>query len=58
MKKKIIGIALIILSLIIILTPFTPGSAVGIIGLDMLFGHKVKRWNNIKKRIKHLLKYK
>ena len=51
-KRKFLGVVFIILGLIILLTPFTPGSILLLVGADMLFGHKVKWWNNFKKRLK------
>ena len=50
--KKFWGVVFIILGLIILLTPFTPGSVLILIGADMLFGRRVKWWNDLKKRIK------
>jgi hypothetical protein len=51
-KKKFWGTIFVILGLIILLTPFTPGSVLLLIGADMLFGHRVKWWNNLKKKLK------
>jgi len=54
--RKLWGMVFIILGLIILLTPFTPGSVLLLIGLDMLFGDKWLWWNQTKKRILVFLK--
>ena len=54
--RKFWGMVFIILGLIILLTPFTPGSVLLLIGLDMLFGDKWPWWNQTKKRILVFLK--
>lgn len=46
---KITGVALIVLGVISLVTPFTPGSWLVFIGLellgfDLIFWHKIKRW--------------
>jgi len=50
--KKFWGTIFIILGLIIILTPFTPGSILLLIGLDMFFGDKWPWWNNFKNKVR------
>ena len=54
--RKFWGTIFIILGLIILLTPFTPGSVLLLVGLDMSFGHKWPWWN--KTREKFLLRFK
>jgi len=49
--RKILGILLVIVGTLILLTPFTPGSILLVIGLDILFGNKVEWWTKIKKKI-------
>jgi hypothetical protein len=51
LTKKIAGVIFAILGLVILLTPFTPGSILLLIGLDMLFGHKWPWWNRTKLKI-------
>ncbi|OGN01120.1 MAG: hypothetical protein A3B91_02705 [Candidatus Yanofskybacteria bacterium RIFCSPHIGHO2_02_FULL_41_29] len=50
-KKKIIGWFFIVLGLIILLTPFTPGSILLIIGADMVFGDRPE-WIRLKQKVK------
>ena len=57
-KKKFLGVVFVILGLIILFTPFTPGSILLLIGADMLFGHRVKWWNGFKKRLKRFFNEK
>jgi len=45
--KKIIGILLIIIGLLALVTPFTPGSWLIFIGLEF-FGFRVLFWDKIK----------
>lgn len=47
--KKIIGILLVLIGLIALVTPFTPGSWLIIIGLELL-GFRMLYWNKIKSR--------
>ena len=54
--KKIVGAVLLVLGLVILLTPFTPGSILILVGLDMLAGHKWPWWNKTKKKILLLFK--
>ena len=56
--RKILGIFLVIAGTLILLTPFTPGSILLVIGLDILLGHKVKWWIKIKKKIFTYIKLK
>lgn len=51
LTKKIVGGILFLLGVIILLTPFTPGSILLLIGVDMLFGDKWPWWNKTKKKI-------
>lgn len=53
--KKITGVILVLIGLIILLTPFTPGSILLLIGLDMFFGHKWSWWNRTKLKILRFL---
>ena len=50
--KKVVGVVLIILGLLALLTPFTPGSWVIFIGLEFLGLRSIfsDRWNNFWKR--------
>ena len=52
--RKVLGVFLVIAGTLILLTPFTPGSILLIIGLDILLGHRVKWWTKIKKKVKLL----
>lgn len=54
--KKVLGLFLVIVGTLILLTPFTPGSILLVIGLDILFGDRVKWWVRIKKRILRFLR--
>ncbi|MDO8669156.1 MAG: hypothetical protein Q7K65_02595 [Candidatus Buchananbacteria bacterium] len=49
--RRFWGIIFIVLGLVILLTPFTPGSILLLIGLDMLFGDKWPWWNKTKERV-------
>ena len=49
--KKFLGWIFIILGLVIALTPFTPGSIILVIGMDMVFGDHPE-WQKMKKKIK------
>jgi len=46
--KKLLGIFFIIVGFLILITPFTPGSILLIIGLDMVFGDRWPRWQKTK----------
>lgn len=50
-NKKFLGWVFIIVGLVILLTPFTPGSVLLIIGADMVFGD-TPRWRELKQRAK------
>lgn len=50
-KKKILGWLLILIGLVIALTPFTPGSILFVIGVDMVFGDWPE-WQKLKQKIK------
>lgn len=54
--RKLLGLFLVLVGTFILLTPFTPGSILLVIGLDLLFGNKVKWWVKIKKRIFRIIK--
>lgn len=54
--KKAWGLFLVVVGTLILLTPFTPGSILLIIGLDILFGHKVKWWLKFKKKFYSYIK--
>lgn len=49
--KKFLGWVFIILGLVIVLTPFTPGSILLIIGADMVFGDWPE-WKRLKEKVK------
>ena len=51
LNKKIGGWALIVIGLVILLTPFTPGSILLVIGLDLVFGDRWPRWSRTKTRL-------
>jgi len=43
--KKVIGVALIIVGLVALVTPFSPGSWLALIGLELLgFGILLEKW--------------
>lgn len=50
-KKKILGWILIVIGLVILLTPFTPGSILLLIGAEMVFGDWPE-WKNLKQKAK------
>ncbi len=56
--RKILGVFLVIVGTVILLTPFTPGSILLVIGLDILLGHRVKWWIKTKKKIFNYIKWK
>jgi len=56
--KRAWGLFLVILGILILLTPFTPGSILLVFGLDILLGHKVKWWVKTKKKIYTYIKWK
>ena len=49
MLKKIIGVLLIIIGLAALFTPFTPGSWLIFVGLELL-GFRILFWDKIKAR--------
>jgi len=49
--KKIVGWVFIILGLVIALTPFTPGSILLLVGMEMVFGDWPE-WQKFKKKVK------
>ena len=49
--KKIIGWILIIIGLVILLTPFTPGSILFLVGAEMVFGDWPK-YKKLKQKVK------
>ncbi|MEK7506999.1 MAG: hypothetical protein AAB585_00445 [Patescibacteria group bacterium] len=55
-NRKIAGLILAALGLLILLTPFTPGSILLLIGLDMAFGHRWMWWKNKKKKFLKFLR--
>ena len=57
-RRKIWGLFLVVVGIFILLTPFTPGSILLVIGLDILFGNKIKWWVKIKRRIFGILRLK
>ncbi|OGN01219.1 MAG: hypothetical protein A3I26_02110 [Candidatus Yanofskybacteria bacterium RIFCSPLOWO2_02_FULL_43_10] len=46
--KKPLGIFFIVVGLLILITPFTPGSILLIIGIDMVFGNRWPWWKKTK----------
>lgn len=48
--KKILGILLIILGLFIFVTPFTPGSWLFFVGLELL-GVRLVFWNKLQEKL-------
>jgi small-conductance mechanosensitive channel len=48
--KKILGIFLILVGIFALLTPFTPGSWLAFVGLELL-GVRVAFWDKIKEKI-------
>ncbi len=56
--KKIIGILLFLLGVVIVFTPFTPGSILLLIGFDMMIGDAWPWWVRTKQKIKTFLKRK
>jgi len=52
-NNKIIGWIFIILGLAIALTPFTPGSVLLIVGMEMVFGD-APQWKKFKAKMKKL----
>ena len=49
--KKIIGWLFIMLGLIIVFTPFTPGSVLLLVGMEMIFSD-APQWKILKKKVK------
>lgn len=49
--KKTWGIVLILIGLVILLTPFTPGAILLLIGIDIVFGDKWLWWRRKKERV-------
>ena len=49
--RKCVGVILILIGLTALLTPFTPGSWLALIGLE-LFGIRLVFWEKIKSRLK------
>lgn len=49
--KKLVGVLLISLGLFILVTPFTPGSILLIIGMDLVFGDNFKKWSQIRNKV-------
>ena len=58
MAKKSLGIALILIGLVILLTPFTPGEILLLVGIDIVFGDKWLWWKRAKARILKFLNAK
>jgi len=52
-SKKLLGWVFIIVGLVILLTPLTPGSVLLIIGADMVFGDNPE-WKRLKEKAKEL----
>jgi len=49
MSKKIIGIVLIVIGVLALLTPFTPGSWLAFVGLGML-GIRIGFWEKLRNK--------
>jgi hypothetical protein len=49
-EKKVLGWIFIVLGFLILITPFTPGSVLLLIGLHMVYGEKYRLmgWKDIK----------
>ena len=58
MLKKLLGLVLIIVGFVILVTPFTPGAILLIIGIDIVFGDKWLWWKRTKARILKFLNNK
>ena len=50
-SKRFFGWLFIVLGLVIVLTPFTPGSVLLLIGVEMVFGDHPE-WKRLKQRAK------
>lgn len=50
-NKKLLGWILIVIGLVILLTPFTPGSVLLLIGAEMVFGDWPE-WQKFKQKAK------
>ncbi|MEK7138263.1 MAG: hypothetical protein AAB787_02015 [Patescibacteria group bacterium] len=46
--KKLLGVLFIVIGFFILITPFTPGSILLIVGIDMVFGDRWPWWNRTK----------
>lgn len=55
-QKKIIGLLLFFIGVVILLTPFTPGSFLLLVGLQMIYGKELRWWLDIKNRLINLFK--
>lgn len=55
--KKSLGVFFILIGLIILLTPFTPGSIILLVGMDLVFGDEWPWWNRTKAKILGYFKY-
>jgi hypothetical protein len=55
MNKKILGWIFIGIGVVILLTPFTPGSILLLIGMDMVFSDW-RKWQQFKEKIKGYIK--
>lgn len=51
--KKVIGIVLIILGIVSLITPLTPGSWLIFIGLEFI-GVRISFWDKIKEKLKNM----
>lgn len=51
--KKVIGVLLIIVGIVSLLTPFTPGSWLIFVGLEFI-GIRVLFWEKIKAKLKNM----
>jgi len=49
--KKVVGVILIILGFLALITPFTPGSWLIFVGLELL-GLRIAAWDKIKNKLK------
>ena len=55
-QKKIIGLLLFFIGVVILLTPFTPGSFLLLVGLQMIYGKELRWWLDIKNRLINFFK--
>jgi hypothetical protein len=52
-NKKIIGVFFIVVGFLILITPFTPGSVLLLVGLNMVFGDSLPWLNKINVKLEY-----